>query len=69
MCKNSLFLDIKKAFDTDDHNILLDKLCNTIIHETTQIWFIRYLYGRQPCVKINRVLGETREVIYALLQV
>ena len=38
-----LFLDLKKAFDTVDHEILLKKLHLYGIKETSYAWFISYI--------------------------
>jgi hypothetical protein len=57
-CVSGLFLDIKEAFDTVDHEILLSKLHNCGIRGFTHEWFISYLLDRQQCVKINSVFSE-----------
>jgi hypothetical protein len=55
---SGLFLDIKKAFDTVDHTLLLSKLFNIGIRGVAHEWFNSYLIGRKQCVKINSVFGE-----------
>lgn len=55
---SGLFLDIKKAFDTVDHNILLHKLFQCGIRGSAHNWFKSYLLGRKQCVKINSVYSE-----------
>ena len=46
-----LFLDIKKAFDTVDHSILINKLKFYGVDGTVILWFESYLTGRQQCTK------------------
>ena len=44
-----IFLDIKKAFDTVDHNILIDKLKFYGAEGTVILWFQNYLKDRYQC--------------------
>ena len=47
-----IFLDIKKAFDTVNHNILIKKLEYYGIGGTVLKWFKNYLTGRYQCTKV-----------------
>ena len=49
-----LFLDIKKAFDTVDHEILIKKLKFYGIDGTVILWLENYLKGRRQCTKIGK---------------
>ena len=46
-----IFVALKKAFDTADHNILLDKLNFCGIHGTPLAWLASYLSNRQQYVQ------------------
>ena len=48
-----IFVDLQKAFDTVNHNILLMKLENYGIRGTILCWFESYLSGRQQYVSVN----------------
>jgi hypothetical protein len=49
----SIFVDLKKAFDTVNHRILLDKLYCYGVRGLTLSWFADYLDNRVQCVKIG----------------
>ena len=46
-----IFLDIKKAFDTVDHKILIDKLKFYGLDGTVILWIENYLTNRQQATK------------------
>ena len=48
-----VFLDLKKAFDTVDHEILLSKLSNYGIYGNARQWFKSYLENRTQMCSIN----------------
>ena len=48
-------MDLSKAFDTLDHDILLRKLQVYGIRGTTLAWFTNYLSGRQQYVALNGI--------------
>jgi hypothetical protein len=48
-----IFCDLKKAFDTCDHTILLEKLHRVGIRDTELLWFKNYLSNREQYVLIN----------------
>ena len=56
-CRNvkaiSFYLDLKKAFDTIEHDILLKKIENTGIRGPALSWVTTYLKGRQQRVIVN----------------
>lgn len=57
-----LFIDLKKAFDTVDHNILLEKLAHYGIRGHALNFFKSYLYNRKQFVHCNSVNSKTQSV-------
>lgn len=54
----AIFLDIKKAFDSVNHKILLHKLEIIGIRGTQFEWFRSYLDNRKQCVKIQNKVSD-----------
>ena len=55
----SIFLDLSKAFDTIDHNILYIKLRHYGINGVPLNWLINYLTDRQKIVKLDVEISNT----------
>ena len=56
-----LFLDLKKAFDCVDHQILLNKLAMYGVCDRTFKWFESYLSNRKQTCKVNNIFSEMRQ--------
>ena len=57
-----IFIDLKKAFDTVDHTILLSKLKHYGISGTANKWLSSYLTDRQQYVTINGFQSDKRSI-------
>ena len=63
-----IFIDLQKAFDTVDHDILLDKLHNYGFRGLSNNWIRSYLTGRVQFVHIQGENSIQREVKYGVPQ-
>lgn len=55
-----IFLDLEKAFDAIDHNILLNKLAYYAFKGLSQIWFTNYLSNRKQFTWVNSQKSELK---------
>ncbi len=58
-----IFCDLKKAFDTCNHKILLNKLYKLGIRGNSLLWFKNYLSARQEYVSIDE---HNSDIMYIL---
>ena len=63
-----VFLDLKKAFDTVDHQILLDKLYAHGIRNNMYEWFKSYLANRSQYVIYNKSKFEIKNITHGVPQ-
>ena len=63
-----VFIDLQKAFDTVDHEILLSKLCHYGIRGTSNNWFRSYLTNRQQFVTVNGKDSDLRTMKFGVPQ-
>ena len=63
-----IFLDLKKAFDTVNHQILVDKLNFYGIRGIPLAWFTSYLDNRQQYVMVNGHVSSYNNVVCGLPQ-
>jgi hypothetical protein len=63
-----IFLDLKKAFDTVQHDILLKKLSKYGINGVALDWFKSYLSDRSQCVDINGTMSDFKRILMSVLQ-
>lgn len=60
---SGLFLNVRKGFDTVDHEILLNKLFRRGIRGITHEWFISYLLERHQSVKIESEYSDMGKIL------
>lgn len=53
----AVFLDLRKAFDTVNHEVLIHKLAKNEISTNVQNWIKSYLINQKQCVQINGTLS------------
>lgn len=55
----AIFLDFKKAFDTVNHKVLLNKLCNLNFSSGVLNWIESYLSNRPQSVRVGNHLSSS----------
>ena len=58
----TIFIDLKKAFDTVDQSILLQKLRHYGIWDTANLWFHNYLIDREQFVSVHGRESERAKI-------
>lgn len=54
----AIFVDLRKAFDTIDHTLLIAKLQDYGIRNNSLIWFTSYLTSRQQRTMVNGAFSD-----------
>ena len=62
MLNGVVFVDLKKAFDTIDHSILVRKLKCYGVDTAGIRWFESYLFGRSQKCSVNGTLSNSTRV-------
>ena len=65
---SGIFIDLQKAFDTVDHEILLDKLKNYGFRGLSNDWLRSYLTGRRQFVQVASESSSKAEVKHGVPQ-
>ena len=63
-----VFIDLKKAFDTVNHDISLHKLEHYGIRGTSLDWFTSYLNGLSQYVFCNNTTSEMKLIVCSVPQ-
>ena len=63
-----VFLDLRKAFDTVDHGILLGKLSEMNFDANSLGWFNSYLNNRFQCTKVNNTVSQKERILCGVPQ-
>ncbi len=64
----SLFIDLSKAFNTVNHEILLHRLKSVGLSSHVIHWFKNYLSGRTQCVQAEGKISDSLEIAKGILQ-
>ena len=64
-----VFLDLKKAFDTVNHSILLQKLYVYGVRGNMHACFKSYLSNRVQYTKIENTMSEKREITLSKIHI
>ena len=63
-----VFIDLKEAFDTIDHKILLEKLAQYGVDQNSSTWFRSYLSDRTQRCQVNGHLSSSRSIKFGVPQ-
>ena len=64
----AIFIDLKKAFDTVDHDILLKKMDHYGIRGISNKWFENYLKDREQFVSVHGIDSDTQKIVCGVPQ-
>lgn len=66
---DALFIDLTKAFDMVDHNLLLDMLQSIRLDRSSLLWFNSYHHHRQQCLAFKGTLSDYETIVRGVPQV
>lgn len=58
----AVFIDLKKAFDTVNHSLLLSKMLHFNFSNEAVLWFTSYLQSRVQCVKVDQNISALSNI-------
>ena len=64
----AIFIDLRKAFDTLSHSLIVSKLPEYGISGIEREWFTNYLFARQQCVLVNGERSSFNPINCGILQ-
>ena len=64
----SVFIDLRKAFNTVDHSCLLNKLKTIGVHSQEHVWFTDYLFNCHQTIVFENCKSESFPVFCDVLQ-
>uniref|UniRef100_A0A3Q3LKN7 Reverse transcriptase domain-containing protein n=1 Tax=Labrus bergylta TaxID=56723 RepID=A0A3Q3LKN7_9LABR len=64
----AVFLDLRKAFDTVNHSVLISKLSKFKLSVNVVNWIQSYLLGRSQCVRINDKMSSLKACVMGVPQ-
>jgi hypothetical protein len=64
----AIFCDLRKAFDTVNHEILLKKLSDLGVRGVELLWFKNYLTNRKQFVSIDNINGTLMDIFIGVPQ-
>ena len=65
---SALFIDVKKAFDTVNHNILIEKVQAAGLNGNVKNWIASFLTNRTQVLSVNGVTSQSRAVVKGVPQ-
>ena len=63
-----LFLDLRKAFDTENHEILVKKLSAYGVRPSASQWINSYLSNHVQVTKVGQAISSERKVVCGVPQ-
>ena len=64
----SVFIDLKKAFDTVPHSLVLKKLQSIGVQGVELEWFTDYMHSRKQSVSIEQAVSEPKDITIGIQQ-